>query len=918
MERDDVYDFGAAGEVDDAKGGGARFLSVENDGWQPEGESKDIMQKLAEKAAAAVQARKPKVKTRLIKARFGGARATLNENDGGSTEANAFDKIEKEFVQELDDNVPQSFLPAADIEDDDEHDDDETRAAPFFFTDDVWEDIDYNQRKQNVVERLEEVGERVSRAQVALPQIKVENDRLQHDCRKLEREAQDLKDQERKIFQRHPDFKKKYLQQGQGGANEEEDIQAAKGERDNMNAEEKRERERQAKQLKARMIKRRSIAMQGLSEVEENERDKGEVLVQDSDSLLSSALVAIAILRLSLAKYASVLDPYRLPIAWVRTQMPRAVPYFRVLRRVNLVNMLFLGAALPQMLQWIRGKKEGEFYHGFCSDDTLIMPCAVRYSSIQRYLWSDRTDLGLLYIYLFSASYVLVYLATMKWLFHDFYVNIRADIFQVDSDPYKFSKLVFNAWNCRVFSPAEQRAIRADVMASLALLRARREEEGAPEGEEPEEDENASPYFDDEHEHDELRLAVVRYVGLVMVMGTVVGAWIVLDVFGPTSLEYYPLAWQRLVAPIVCAVFNQWIAPAMIRYWIVQAKIPKTQHATFVLLLMFTARLVNIVIILRRQLMLLSDTERVFRPDELRDTCFCEDEVGANFVYFWTCDWAASLLKVIIVPLFHRLYHRIQQTHRIRLGGRWVAAWRPSFEISSWLIDVVYSQLLFLFSLPLFPTASILVVAMGFITFFVQRVAVVHLWEAPKNVVYDPRRIRLSFSICQSIALHGATLVYFYLWVYGATDAWTAPICKLPLLHQNATGNGLCTFDPATGIPVSTTPCLPTAVKACRRTCEKDNNCATSSALFVSLYPSESPAAMVSERLRGVLSIVGAPVLAWLCTTLLFLRYIVQNQYRKRFDEYVQEQRFRLLIKLSNLERSLKKQEKILEIQSQY
>ena len=64
MERDDIYDFGAAGEVDDAKGGGARFLSVENDGWQPEGESKDIMQKLAEKAAAAKAAAKPWTKPR--------------------------------------------------------------------------------------------------------------------------------------------------------------------------------------------------------------------------------------------------------------------------------------------------------------------------------------------------------------------------------------------------------------------------------------------------------------------------------------------------------------------------------------------------------------------------------------------------------------------------------------------------------------------------------------------------------------------------------------------------------------------------------------------------------------------------------------------------------------------------------------
>jgi len=45
---------------------------------------------------------------------------------------------------------------------------------------------------------------------VALPQLKVDNDRLQYTCHKLENEAYALEDQEKKIFQRYPDFKKKY------------------------------------------------------------------------------------------------------------------------------------------------------------------------------------------------------------------------------------------------------------------------------------------------------------------------------------------------------------------------------------------------------------------------------------------------------------------------------------------------------------------------------------------------------------------------------------------------------------------------------------------------------------------------------------------------------------------------------------
>jgi hypothetical protein len=62
-----------------------------------------------------------------------------------------------------------------------------------------------------------------------------------------------------------------------------------------------------------------------------------------------------------------------------------------------------------------------------------------------------------------------------------------------------------------------------------------------------------------------------------------------------------------------------------------------------------------------------------------RDTCFCEDEVGANLVYFWLTDWAASIIKVLAVPVLHRSYHQLNQSHRIRLGGKWISVWRPSF-----------------------------------------------------------------------------------------------------------------------------------------------------------------------------------------------------------------------------------------------
>jgi|NorSeaMetagenome_1021524.scaffolds.fasta_scaffold142950_1 hypothetical protein len=80
----------------------------------------------------------------------------------------------------------------------------------------------------------------------------------------------------------------------------------------------------------------------------------------------------------------------------------------------------------------------------------------------------------------------------------------------------------------------------------------------------------------------------------------------------------------------------------------------------------------------------------------------------------------------------------------------------------------------------------------------------------------------------------------------------------------------------------------------------------------------QSPAALVADRLSSVVKVMGAPVIAWVVASLLLLRYIVQLNYRQRFNEYVDEQRFRLLMNLSTLERTLTKQEKLLAIQSQY
>jgi hypothetical protein len=79
--------------------------------------------------------------------------------------------------------------------------------------------------------------------------------------------------------------------------------------------------------------------------------------------------------------------------------------------------------------------------------------------------------------------------------------------------------------------------------------------------------------------------------------------------------------------------------------------------------------------------------------------------------------------------------------------------------------------------------------------------------------------------------------------------------------------------------------------------------------------PAQTPARIVSTRTRPVVAVLGQPIFAWVLAALLFLRLVVQRNYRHRFQEYVEEQRFRLLLKLTMLDRTLKKQDKLLDIQ---
>eukprot|EP00960_Hanusia_phi_P068654 766899-Hanusia_phi.AAC.4 len=203
------------------------------------------------------------------------------------------------------------------------------------------------------------------------------------------------------------------------------------------------------------------------------------------------------------------------------------------------------------------------------------------------------------------------------------------------------------------------------------------------------------------------------------------------------------------------------------------------------------------------------------------------------------------------------------------------------FEMGSWLMDIVSSQTLFLLCLPFMPAISALrvvtvkiplplplnpsaflslplslslspslplspspslplspspslplslsstpsflfsshTVAQGIIQFFLHQKVIINFWVASTKGTYNPVLLRLTDILCQV-----ATVVYYYIWVYGSTgrqifsmlracevvfvpELLQAPICKLPLLYYNITQNLPCNYDATTGkeTPVSCT-----------------------------------------------------------------------------------------------------------------
>jgi hypothetical protein len=224
------------------------------------------------------------------------------------------------------------------------------------------------------------------------------------------------------------------------------------------------------------------------------------------------------------------------------------------------------------------------------------------------------------------------------------------------------------------------------------------------------------------------------------------------------------------------------------------------------------------------------------------------------------------------------------------------------------MVDAACNQLLLLLSMPLYPVTGILAQGTSIIAFYIQRACIVNFWGNPKTVHVDVKVARRAFSVISFSCLIVATMYFFYLWSYVSTTSLAAPICRIPVLYENATQGLACNYDPTTGLN-TTVDCAPYLETACKG--RQSHGGGDSKPMF---YDS-SPAAAVASTMTEVVQVVGVPLLAWAVAVIIFLRYMVQRNYRKLFEQYVDEKRYRLLIEQTNLERSLKKLDRMLAIQ---
>jgi len=164
---------------------GSEFISASRHVWNEEREeegSEDILEKLEAKAAKfAQQARHLKRQAaggnKANLAKFGGAKAQLS---GGGADVDydgvgSLEQLELKFVGDMEDGIETFVEP----EGDDDHGDGDAVGfpPPSLTTNNVWDDLRYQERKEEVVSSLVEIGHHVKVAAQEIPRVRVDNDR---------------------------------------------------------------------------------------------------------------------------------------------------------------------------------------------------------------------------------------------------------------------------------------------------------------------------------------------------------------------------------------------------------------------------------------------------------------------------------------------------------------------------------------------------------------------------------------------------------------------------------------------------------------------------------------------------------------------------------------------------------------------
>ena len=306
---------------------------------QKEEQGVDIFEALEMKAQAASMAGKAMKQKKGIKAKFGGTKAGIAGVGGDVEDIDGLDSLELEFLREIEENAALTFVQptAADYHDDDNEED---GGNVRFTTEELWEDIDYEQRKKEAVERLKSASETLNKAQINLPKLKVENKRLEQDISTWQRDIEELDKKQKKMLKKFPELAKQAKDVGTTGEVNEAGP-------DGLSEEVRRARAKEEERVRQRTMRRRKQLDLGLQQVEEFEVEQDMMWIP-AVPWRKRAKLEFQRAKETVMIYFAFLDPYRFAINQLKRLSPRTVVYFESLRWLNLSTYLTVLVAIPQ------------------------------------------------------------------------------------------------------------------------------------------------------------------------------------------------------------------------------------------------------------------------------------------------------------------------------------------------------------------------------------------------------------------------------------------------------------------------------------------------------------------------------------------------------------------------------------------